>query len=424
MPARKPMHLSQLTDADLRSNQNLGVPLPFWQLASFGIIADGEIGFVLSATAKGVWVRPSGERQDNLNHYYGETWGRIGFVLHRSTIRQIATRDGVSPWRWSRVHQRWAARKTRSGVRPVIHGWSVSGQVLWWHGRQATRFRNTRARRDQGRHWPGRFVPLKRMTDGVAADAARCAGPESEPMKRSADSSSATDSVSVSLPVQSRRLAWAARPWAISRSSMPPITTTRHPSAKNRPTRFCQWRTGQRLAAAPAPRWTARIGAAPSRPNVGRSRLGSDPWLRKVGPAPTIDVTADRRNRWRGGQASTSRRATRARSIRVGWTRIGAGSFCPTPISSSKASRDATSCRPGTHLATSVSKNPPPPIAQPTRRGMPASARTRTVRMSPRTSIPRSYSWARSIRPSVQTAEASALCPGRRSNQFRSARWT
>ena len=49
-----------------------------------------------------------------------------------------------------------------------MHGWSASGQTFWWQGRQATRCRRTSDRRDQGRHCRGRFVPLKRTTDGDA----------------------------------------------------------------------------------------------------------------------------------------------------------------------------------------------------------------------------------------------------------------
>ena len=85
-----------------------------------------------------------------------------------------------------------------------MQGWSASGQTFWWQGWQATRWRRIIECLDQGRHWCGWLVPLKRMTDSVPADAARWAGPESAPMNRSARSSRAVVWVTVSRPVQSR----------------------------------------------------------------------------------------------------------------------------------------------------------------------------------------------------------------------------
>ena len=85
-----------------------------------------------------------------------------------------------------------------------MQGWSASGQTFWWQGWQGTRWRSTSECRDQGRHCLGWLVPLNKMTERVPAEAARCAGPESEPMKRSARSSRAVVCVTVRLPVQSR----------------------------------------------------------------------------------------------------------------------------------------------------------------------------------------------------------------------------
>ena len=89
-----------------------------------------------------------------------------------------------------------------------MQGWSARGQSFWWQGWQGTRWRRISEWRDQGRHWPGWLVPLKRMTESVPAEAARWAGPESAPMNRSARSSSAVVWVTVSRPVQSRSRSW------------------------------------------------------------------------------------------------------------------------------------------------------------------------------------------------------------------------
>ena len=72
-----------------------------------------------------------------------------------------------------------------------MQGWSARGQSFWWQGWQGTRRRRMKEWRDQGRHWRGWLVPLKRITESVPADAARWAGPESAPMNRSARSSRA-----------------------------------------------------------------------------------------------------------------------------------------------------------------------------------------------------------------------------------------
>ena len=132
--------------------------------------------------------------------------------------------------------------------------------------------RRTSERRDHGRHWPGRLVPLKSTTEATPALAARCDGPESAPMNRSARSSRAAVWVKESRPVQSCR---SARGWstaAASASSGPPTTITRQPSSRNRAIRAFQWPGGHRLAAVPAPRWTTRSGAeAPNRPACSQS---------------------------------------------------------------------------------------------------------------------------------------------------------
>ena len=154
-----------------------------------------------------------------------------------------------------------------------MQGWSASGQTFWWQGRHGTWCRRTRERRDQGRHWP-RPVGAAEEDDrgdpragrqvrraGIGAD--EQVGPLEEGGRlraRSADRSS--------------RGGWrAARaPRRPSASSGPPTTTTRQPSSRNRAIRAFQCAGGHRLAAVPAPRWTASSGAAePNRPAWSQS---------------------------------------------------------------------------------------------------------------------------------------------------------
>ena len=214
----------------------------------------------------------------------------------------------------------------------------------------------------------------------------------------------------------------ARSPRRPSTSSGPPTTITRQPSPRNRPIRSCQCRVGQRLAAVPAPRWTASSGAVVAEPAgvepVGLVPGDRRPRRRRRPDEPRRPVRRDRRRPRRDelrldaagpgvaeplGDRGPGRRRSRGRRPGPGRRR--------RPQPSSRASRDSTSCRPGTQSATSVSRNPPPPIAQPTRRGMPARARTSTVRMSPRTSIPRSYPPPRSDRPERPDRRAERPAP-------------
>ena len=136
-----------------------------------------------------------------------------------------------------------------------MHGWSARGQVFWWHGWQETRWRRTIEYRDQGRHWRGWLVPLKRITDSVPAEAARCAGPESAPMNRSARSSRAVVCVTRE---PAGPVAGAGRDEAagLRREGLRvlPRRSRHQPSWRNRLMRAFQCRWGQRLAAVPAPR--------------------------------------------------------------------------------------------------------------------------------------------------------------------------
>ncbi len=281
-----------------------------------------------------------------------------------------------------------------------MHGWSASGQVLWWQGRQGTLRRRTKARRDQGRHCLGRFVPLNRMTDAVEAEAAMCAGPESEPMNRSARSRSA-GGLGHGEPAGP-----VAEPgMGLDRPRRPrrrPARRPGSPASHRRGTGRSGLASAGSASAWPRPRPRggppASGAGSPNRPAWRASGSSQESGSLRPEDSPRPSALPGPRRRAaragtrpdRPGQASRSFWATRARSRSVAWTRTRVATSSGSPRQSSRARRDSTSWRPGTHRATSVSRNPPPPIAQPSRRGMPASARTKTVRMSPRTSIPRS----------------------------------
>ena len=171
-----------------------------------------------------------------------------------------------------------------------------------------------------------------------------------------------------------------------------------------------QWRTGQRLAAVPAPTMDGQqrrlLAESPRVEPLGLVRARRD--RRTTGrteleprrPSRTRSI-GRRTHRSRGrprdrstARPSRSRWATRSAVIgpRRGRTTRTAAEWRSMPSRSSRASpRAGPRAGRGPTRATSVSRKPPPPIVQPRRRGMPASVRTRIERMSPRTSIPRSY---------------------------------
>ncbi len=186
------------------------------------------------------------------------------------------------------------------------------------------------------------------------AQAARWAGPESAPTKKSTRSSSATVSETASRPVQSHRFSCRCRAFEACRSSAPPMTTIRQPSSRKRPIKVFQWAIGHRFAAVPAPRWTAISGAPePNRPawsrsaSVASSEVIGSRLSRVVVAAPerlTSTRGLDARKRVSFPFHALRRRwLMRARSRSAGWTSTITGPSVGRPRRSSSESRESTS---------------------------------------------------------------------------------
>ena len=243
-------------------------------------------------------------------------------------------RGGAGPTSGGRRGRRGRGRgRSCTGGRPAGRPCGGRGG----RGRRAAGPATAATRAATGR---GRFVPLKRIDRGRARRGRQVRRAESAPMNRSARSRKAAVCGDGQPARSSRGGRGAARgAEAASASSGPPTTTTRQPSSRNRAIRAFQWPGGQRLAAVPAPRWTASSGAgAPNRPAWSQS-ASSQP-----GPsarAPTARVPrataarpaagdAGRRPRGRARprrrarpRGAGGRPATRSRSVDVDATRAG-----------------------------------------------------------------------------------------------------
>ena len=170
-----------------------------------------------------------------------------------------------------------------------MQGWSASGQTFWWQGWQGTRWRRTSERRDQGRHWPGLVRAAEeddrgRPGRGRQVGRARVGADEQVgPLEEGGRLGDRQPPGPVAEAVVRRQelAATAGRP-------APPTTTTRQPSSRNRPTRRLQCRGGQRLAAVPAPRWTASRGGSGAEP-AGVQPVGLVPAGRSAASAGACD---------------------------------------------------------------------------------------------------------------------------------------
>ena len=243
-------------------------------------------------------------------------------------------------------------------------------------------------------------------------------------MNRSARSRRAAVSVTASRPVQSRsrrvraeRRGRPRRPPGPPTSDHPPAVVEepadqgppvpgrpalgRGPGAEvDRQQRGRRRRTGRRGAQSGSSQ-----ASGSSRPERRRGR-GRAP----IGP--TAEPTSGRARPDRPGQASRSAWATRTRSRSVAWTRTRAGPSSGRPRRSSRASRDATSCRPGTQSGHVGQEEPAAAHrpAEPPGDARPGPGRGRSGCRPGRRS-PGRIRATRSERPSVQTAEPERPTP-------------
>ena len=318
-----------------------------------------------------------------------------------------------------------------------MQGWSASGQTFWWQGLQGTRWRRTSERRDQGRHWPGWLVPLKRTTesDARAGRQVRRAGIGADEQVGPLEQGGRLGDGHPPGPVA--EVGRAAASTAAAGGVLGPADHDHPPAVVEEPRD-----QGLPVAGGPA------LGRGPRAEVDGqqrrrRSRTGRRAASRRRprGPAARTATRSSSARPPRGRGAAVAR--TAAAAGRGAASLVGPGLAEPVgrrrpvavrrrarppgrarrpamPSRSSRASREPTSCRPGTQSATSVSRNPPPPIAQPTRRGMPARASTSTVRMSPADVDAQVVTPRRgAIGPAPRPPSPAPSGPGRRSNQVR-----